>query len=133
MEAIMEQPLPEGQQPKSSEAIVSEVLSQLNATSRFLHNVGIQSRSEGTSKTIVATCVQQLEETLHFEQEGAATFWQIIESQQQELQMLKQHVQEGEVARNKQLEQMEELKKKQQENEVILHHLLAITQVQYNP
>uniref|UniRef100_A0A0A9DTU3 Uncharacterized protein n=1 Tax=Arundo donax TaxID=35708 RepID=A0A0A9DTU3_ARUDO len=112
MEAIMGEPVEEGQEPKSATEVVSQVLQ----STKFLQNVGLESASSKKScKAAVDARVQELEGALEIEKQGVADLREKIDGQQEELDTLKKQVQESEAARNKQLEEFENVKKASEE------------------
>ena len=111
-------PVPEGEEPKSAIEIVEEVLKTEVKQSTFLANVGLQSSRNTSSKatTDVAAHVRDLEQKLEWSELQA-------EVMQEELAAIKMKAEEAEAARNKELEL---LRKKSQEQEEKLAHLMAL-------
>ncbi|KAL6593303.1 hypothetical protein ACP70R_049056 [Stipagrostis hirtigluma subsp. patula] len=131
MEAIRDQPVAEGEEPKSATNIVSEVLSQFSETSKFLENVGILSGHKKTAQGATAGRIQELEEELRLEKEGAARLQEKVEAQQHELNLLKKLVEEGDESRKKQAEEMDLLNRRQAETEALVKHFLSLQSPRY--
>ena len=119
MEVLIEEPIEDCQNPRSSTDVVSEVLSKTSATSKFLKNVGVESSSKPTSNE------QWLKEQLEVEREGTDVLQWTVDSQQQELDSVKKQVQVSEALLSKQQQDMEVMRKKQEETDHILARLLG--------
>ena len=111
---MKEAPVPEGEEPKSAVEIVEEVLKTEVKQSTFLRNVGLQSSRNNSGK--VATHVRDIEKKLERSELQA-------ELVQEELAAIKMKAEESEAARDKELEL---LRKKSQEQEEKLAHLMAL-------
>ncbi|KAF7053867.1 hypothetical protein CFC21_061679 [Triticum aestivum] len=118
MEKMKDVPVPEGEEPKSADEIVEEVLKTEVKQSTFLRNVGLQSSRNNSSKatTEVAAHVCDHEQKLERSELQA-------EVMQEELAAIKMKAEEAEAARNKELEL---LRKKSQEQEEKLAYLMAL-------
>ena len=114
MEKMKEAPVPEGEEPKSAVEIVEQVLKTEAKQSTFLRNVGLQSSRNNSGK--VAAHVRDLEQKLERSELQA-------ELVQEELAAIKMKAEESEAARDKELEL---LRKKSQEQEEKLAHLMAL-------
>ena len=104
----------EGEEPKSTVQIVEEVLLKSVKQSTFLTNVGLQSSRNNSGK--VAAHVRDLEKKLERSELQA-------EVMREELVAIKITTEEAEAARDKELEL---LRKKSQEQEEKLAHLMAL-------
>ena len=111
---MKEAPVPEGEEPKSAVEIVEQVLKTKAKESTFLKNVGLQSSRNNSGK--VAAHVRDLEQKLERSELQA-------ELVQEELAAIKMKAEESEAARDKELEL---LRKKSQEQEEKLAHLMAL-------
>ncbi|KAF7105928.1 hypothetical protein CFC21_106698 [Triticum aestivum] len=118
MEKMKDAPVPEGEEPKSAAQIVEEVVKTEVKESTFLRNVGLQSSRNNSSKATaeVAAHVRDLEQKLERSELQA-------EVMQVELATIKMKAEEAEAARDKELEL---LRKKSQEQEEKLAHLMAL-------
>ncbi|KAM3354279.1 hypothetical protein ACQJBY_025131 [Aegilops geniculata] len=118
MEKMKDAPVPEGEEPKSAAEIVEEVLKMEVKQSTFLRNVGLQSsrNNSGKATAAVASHVRDLEQKLERSELQA-------EVMQEELAAIKMKAQEAEAARDKELEL---LRKKSQEQDEKLAHLMAL-------
>ena len=118
MEEMKDAPVPEGEEPKSTVQIVEEVLLKSVKQSTFLTNVGLQSsrNNSGKATTEGAAHVRDLEQKLERSELQA-------EVMQEELAAIKMKAEESEAARDKELEL---LRKKSQEQEEKLAHLMAL-------
>ena len=118
MEKRKDAPVPEGEEPKSAVEIVEQVLKTEVKQSTFLRNVGLQSsrNNSGKATTEVAAHVRDLEQKLERSELQA-------EVMQEELAAIKMKAEESEAARDKELEL---LRKKSQEQEEKLAHLMAL-------
>jgi len=122
METIQAEPLQEGQQPKSDIQVVAQVLPQ---SSTFLQNIGLQ-YSSGTSSRDVASQVQELQAQLESEKQEKSGL-------QLQVDTLKMHAEESEATMAKQSEEIQNLKKAQEENNNLLRQLISFKQVQLTP
>ena len=115
---MKEPPVPEGEEPKSAVVIVKQVLKTEVKQSTFLTNVGIQSSRNNSCKATaeVAAHVRDLEQKLERSELQA-------ELVQEELAAIKMKAEESEAARDKELEL---LRKKSQEQDEKLAHLMAL-------
>ncbi|XBH87498.1 hypothetical protein VPH35_074946 [Triticum aestivum] len=118
MEKMKDASVPEGEEPKSTVQIVEEVLLKSVKQSTFLTNGGLQSSRNNSRKATaeVAAHVRDLEQKLERSKLQA-------EVMQEELVAIKMKAEESEVARDKELEL---LRKKSQEQEEKLAHLMAL-------
>uniref|UniRef100_A0A8I6YVQ6 Uncharacterized protein n=1 Tax=Hordeum vulgare subsp. vulgare TaxID=112509 RepID=A0A8I6YVQ6_HORVV len=118
MEKMKDTPVPEGEEPKSDVEIVEEVLKTKVKQSTFLTNVGLKSSSNNSGKGTadVAAHVRDLEQKL----ERSALQAEVM---QEEMPAIKLKAEEYEAARDKELEL---LRKKSQEQEEKLAHLMAL-------
>ncbi|KAE8774953.1 hypothetical protein D1007_52629 [Hordeum vulgare] len=118
MEKRKDAPVPQGEEPKSDVEIVEEVLKTEVKQSTFLRNVGLKSSSYNSGKgtAAVAAHVCDLEQKLEKSELQA-------EVMQEEMAKIKMKAEEYEAARDKQLEL---LRKKSQEREEKLAHLMAL-------
>ena len=118
MEKRKDTPVPEGEEPKSAAEIVDEVLKTEVKQSTFLRNVGPQSSRNNSSKAsvVVSAHVLDLEQKLERSELQA-------EVMQEELEAIKMKSEEAEAARKKQFEL---LRKKSQEQDEKLAHLMAL-------
>ncbi|XBI32655.1 hypothetical protein VPH35_056078 [Triticum aestivum] len=118
MEKMKDAPVPEGEEPKSTVEIVEEVLLKSVKQSTFLTNVGLQSSRNNSGKATaeVAAHVRDLGQKLERSELQA-------EVMQEELAAIKMKAEESKAARDKELEL---LRKKSQEQEEKLAHLMAL-------
>ncbi|KAE8793373.1 hypothetical protein D1007_31957 [Hordeum vulgare] len=118
MEKMKDAPVPEGEEPKSDAEIVEEVLKTEVKQSTFLRNVGLKSSSNNSGKgtAVVAAHVRDLQQKLERSELQA-------EVMQEEMAAIKLKAEEYEAARDKELEL---LRKKSQEQEEKLAHLMAL-------
>ncbi|KAM3258645.1 hypothetical protein ACQJBY_050426 [Aegilops geniculata] len=118
MEKMKDAPVPEGEEPMSAVEIVEEVLKTEVKQRTFLTNVGLQSsrNKSGKATAEVASHVRDLEQKLERSELQA-------EVMQEELVAIKMKAEESEAARDKELEL---LRKKSQEQEEKLAHLMAL-------
>ncbi|KAE8792339.1 hypothetical protein D1007_33125 [Hordeum vulgare] len=118
MEKMKDVPIPEGEEPKSDAEIVEEVLKTEVNQSTFLRNVGLKSSSNNSGKgtVVVAAHVRDLQRKLERSELQA-------EVMQEEMAAIKLKAEEYEAARDKELEL---LRKKSQEHEEKLAHLMAL-------
>jgi molecular chaperone GrpE (heat shock protein) len=99
MEAILREPLQEGEQEKTCTEIVAQVLSK---SSTFLRNVGLQ-QPVATPKS-VSPQMQELQAQLEAEKEESAGLWLKV-------QRLEAQAEESEAKAQRQAEEIENLKK----------------------
>ncbi|KAE8766899.1 hypothetical protein D1007_61806 [Hordeum vulgare] len=118
MEKMKDAPVPEGEEPKSDAEIVEELLKTEVKQSTFLRNVGLKSSSNNSGKgtAVVAALVHDLEKKLERSELQAKVM-------QEEMAAIKLKVEEYEAARDKELEM---LRKKSQEHEEKIAHLMAL-------
>src|SRR3990170_2421763 len=118
MEKMKDAPVPEGEEPKSAAEIVDEVLKTEVKQSTFFRNVGLQSsrNNSGKATATVAAHVRDLEQKLERSELQAKVM-------QEELAAIKMKAEEAEAARDKELEL---LRKKSQEQDEKLAHLMAL-------
>ncbi|XBI73265.1 hypothetical protein VPH35_067047 [Triticum aestivum] len=118
MEKMKDALVPEGEETKSAVEIVEEVLKTEVKQSTFLKNVGLQSSRNNSSKATVEVVVhvRDLEQKLERSELQA-------EVMQEELAAIKMKAEESEAAHDKELEL---LRKKSQEQEEKLAHLMAL-------
>ncbi|KAE8798818.1 hypothetical protein D1007_26007 [Hordeum vulgare] len=116
--AIVRRAVPEGEEPKSDAEIVEEVLKTEVNQSTFLRNVGLKSSSNNSGKgtAVVDAHVLYLQQKLERSELQA-------EVMQEEMAAMKLKAGEYEAARDKELEL---LRKKSQEQEEKLVHLMAL-------
>jgi len=119
METIQAEPLQEGQQPKSDIQVVAQVLPQ---SSTFLQNIGLQYSSGTSSRDVVASQVQELQAQLESEKQEKSGL-------QLQVDTLKMHAEESEATMAKQSEEIQNLKKAQEENNNLLRQLISFKQV----
>ena len=123
METIRAEPLQDGQQPKSDIQVVAQVLPQ---SSTFLQNIGIQYSSRTSSRDVVVPQVQELQTQLESEKQEKSGL-------QLQVDTLKMHAEESEATMVKQSEEIQNLKKAQEENNNLLRQLISFKQVQLTP
>ena len=128
MDTMMAQPTPEGEQPKTPAEVVAHVL----PSSKFLRNVGLETTVPKRSATAAAR-VQELEAEVAAEKQGAAALRDQLHGQQDELEVLKKKVEESKEAREKQAEQIENLKKQGEETNALLRRLFTLNKDQVTP
>ncbi|KAE8820172.1 hypothetical protein D1007_01883 [Hordeum vulgare] len=118
MEKMKDAPIPEGEEPKSDAEVVEEVLKTEVNQSTLLKNVGLKSSSKNSGKgtAIVAAHVRDLQQKLERLELQA-------EVMQEEMAAIKLKAEEYEAARDKELEL---LRKKSQEHEEKLAHLMSL-------
>jgi hypothetical protein len=118
MENMKDAPVPEGEEPKSAVEIVDEVLKTEVKQSTFLTNVGLQpsTNKSGKASAAVAAHVRDLEQKLERSELQA-------ELMKDEVAAIKMKAEEAEAARDKELEL---LRKKAQEQDEKLAHLMAL-------
>uniref|UniRef100_A0A0A9G9Q7 Uncharacterized protein n=1 Tax=Arundo donax TaxID=35708 RepID=A0A0A9G9Q7_ARUDO len=128
MEAIMTEPIEDGQQPKSA----TEAISQVLPSAKFLQNISLESAAPKKScKAAVDARVQELEGALEIEKQGATNLREQLDGQQQELDNLKKQVQDSEAKNAKHQEEIdilktsEEAKKASEETNTFLRRLLC--------
>ena len=112
----MLQPDEDGQIPTSSTDVVSKVLSH---GSQFLKNVGLETTCANTTRS---TAEKDLQEELEKKRQQSASL-------RQEIEELKQKSEEQLLATQRELEEVkknqEESRKRQEETDAILHHLMS--------
>ncbi|KAE8795962.1 hypothetical protein D1007_28993 [Hordeum vulgare] len=118
MEKMKDAPLLEGEEPKFDAEIIEEVLKTEVNQSTFLRNVGLKSSSNNSGKGthVVAAHVRDLQQKLERSELQD-------EVMQEEMVAIKLKAEEYEAARDKELEL---LRKKSQEHEEKLAHLMAL-------
>ncbi|KAE8781164.1 hypothetical protein D1007_45608 [Hordeum vulgare] len=118
MEKMKDAPVPEGEEPKYDAEIVEEVLKTEVKQSTFLGNVGLKSSSNNSGKgtVVVAAHVRDLQQKLDRSELQTKVM-------QEEMAAIKLKAEEYEAARDKELEL---LRKKSQEQEEKLAHLMAL-------
>ncbi|KAE8801357.1 hypothetical protein D1007_23054 [Hordeum vulgare] len=118
MEKMKDATIPEGEEPKSDDEIVEEVLKTEVKQSTILRNVGLKSSSNNSGKgtAVVAAHVRDLQQKLERSELQA-------EVMQEEMVAIKLKAEEYETERDKELEL---LPKKSQEHEEKLAHLMAL-------
>ncbi|KAF7106493.1 hypothetical protein CFC21_107217 [Triticum aestivum] len=118
MEKMKDALVLEGEEPKSAVEIVEEVLKTEVKQSTFLRNVRLQlsRNNSGKATAEVAAHARDLEQKLERSELQA-------EVMQEELPAIKMKAEEAEAARDKELEL---LRKKSQEQEEKLAHLMAL-------
>ncbi|CAM0912208.1 unnamed protein product [Alopecurus aequalis] len=120
MESMQNEPVPEGQEPKSVIKIVEDVLNKEVKQSTFLMNAGLQSSKKNTKPAaVIAAHVHDLEEKL--ERSELQT-----EAMQEEMAAIKKRAEEAEAAQALRDKDYELLRKKTQEQEDKLAHLMAL-------
>ncbi|CAM0906922.1 unnamed protein product [Alopecurus aequalis] len=120
MESMHNEPIPEGQEPKYAIKIVEDVLNKEVKQSTFLMNVGLQSSKKNTKPAaVIAAHVRDLEEKL--ERSKLQT-----EAMQEEIATIKKRAEEAEAAQALRDKDYELLRKKTQEQEDKLAHLMAL-------
>jgi len=102
----------------------AEVVAQVLPSSKFLRNVGLEPTFAKRSATAVA-CVQELEIEVAAEKQGVAALRDQLHGQQDELDVLKKVV-ESEEAREKYVEEIENLKKQAEETNTLLCRLFTL-------
>ncbi|CAO2041626.1 unnamed protein product [Urochloa humidicola] len=121
MEAIVAEPIEEGQDPNTATEAVAEVL----PSSKFLQNAGLEIAAP--KKSVAATVrarVQELQAEVRAEKGDSAALRCQIESQLNALECLKSKIEEIKVAKQKQQE-LDNLKKKGEETNS-LHRFLHL-------
>uniref|UniRef100_A0A8I7B2A6 Uncharacterized protein n=1 Tax=Hordeum vulgare subsp. vulgare TaxID=112509 RepID=A0A8I7B2A6_HORVV len=118
MEKMKDAPIPEGEEPKYDAEIVEEVLKTEVNQSTFLRNVGLKSSSNnsGNETAVLAAHVGDLQQKLERSELQAKVM-------QEEMAAIKLKAEEYKAASDKELEL---LRKKSQEQEEKLAHLLAL-------
>jgi len=124
MEDMLAQPAQDLETPRSSTEIVSKVLSQTSAACTFLKNAGIETPVSTSAAS--ATREAQLREQLQAEKEQANNL-------EEQLVHLKKKATETEesMARTQEVvlknqQELEEFKKKQEANDMILQRILGL-------
>uniref|UniRef100_A0A8I6XU71 Uncharacterized protein n=1 Tax=Hordeum vulgare subsp. vulgare TaxID=112509 RepID=A0A8I6XU71_HORVV len=119
MEKMKDAPVPEGEEPKSDAEIVEEVLKTKVKQRTFHMNVVLKSSSNNSGKgtAVVAAHVCDLEQKLERSELR-------VEVMQEEMVAIKLKAEEYEAACDKELEL---LRKKSQEQEEKLAHLMALS------
>lgn len=124
METLLDEPAEGLETPRSSTEVVSKVLSQTSAATTFLKNAGLE--TPGSKTAASAARETQLREQLQAEKTRADLL-------QQELDTLKKKGEETEESLSKTQElvlrtqqEMEEFKKKQEANDLILQRILNL-------
>ena len=106
MDAILNETIEEGQVPKTHEEDVSQVL----GSTKFLQSAGLQPvAASKSSKSTYAARVRELEVDVQTEKQGAAAL-------QEKFEVLEKKFVESEAARDKNLEEIEALKKHAEKN-----------------
>uniref|UniRef100_M8BXG1 Uncharacterized protein n=1 Tax=Aegilops tauschii TaxID=37682 RepID=M8BXG1_AEGTA len=118
MEERKDEPVPEGEESKSTAEIVDELLKTVVKQSTFLRNVGLQLSRNNSSKATaaMATHWRDLEQKLETSELKA-------EVMEEELAAIKMNAEEAEAAHDKELEL---LRQKSQEQDEKLAHLMAL-------
>ncbi|CAN6166218.1 unnamed protein product [Urochloa humidicola] len=123
MEAIVAEPTEEGEEPKTAVDAVLEVL----PSSKFLQNVGLEtSAPKKNATTAVHARVHELEAEVEAERQKSATLTSQIEYQQNQLEVLTSKIEETEVTKQKQQEEIDILKKQGEETNSLLRRLLRL-------
>lgn len=124
MESLLAQPAEGLETPRTSTEVVSKVLSQSSAAATFLKNAGLE--TPGSKSAAAAAREVQLREQLQAEKTRADLL-------EQELDTLKKKGEEAEEMLSKTQEavlrtqkEMEEFKKRQEENDLILKRILNL-------
>jgi hypothetical protein len=124
MENMLTEPAQESETPRSSAEIVSKVLSQNSAACTFLKNAGIQTPVSKSATSVAREA--QLQEQLEAEKEWA-------DHLEEEVDTLKKKAVEAEesMARTQEVvlrtqQELEEFKKKQEANDLILQRILGL-------
>ena len=124
MEDMLAQPAQDLETPRSSTEIVSKVLSQTSAACTFLKNAGIE--TPVSKSTASAAREAQLREQLQAEKERADN----LEEQLVHLKKKATEIEES-MARTQEVvlknqQELEEFKKKQEANDMILQRILGL-------
>lgn len=114
METMRTQAVASGQAPMPSAEVVSKVLSHNSSKSTFLKNIGLPTSS---AKTETST-ERVLRQELAAEKQGSAALHQVDE--------LKKKLEVAEQALTKTQREIEELKKQQEENNMLLRRILHL-------
>ncbi|KAK3118655.1 hypothetical protein QOZ80_9BG0703300 [Eleusine coracana subsp. coracana] len=115
MEAIADEPVEDGQVPKTPEEVVAQVL----ASTKFLRSAGLQPAANKSSKSVYAARVRELEAQLQELQAGK----QDAVALQDQVVVLEQKLVELETTRDKDIEA---LKKHAEETDAILRRLFNV-------
>ncbi|KAJ1276379.1 hypothetical protein BS78_05G210700 [Paspalum vaginatum] len=133
METARDQAVDEGEESKSTNEIVSNILSEFSKSSTFLVNMGIKScGSSQKSTTSSVARIRDLETTVEEQRlqceiasRNEVEMRATIGSQQEEIDRLKKQVEEGKEANKKNEEQMSVLNSKQQRTDELLLRLIS--------
>lgn len=124
MENMLAAPVEEGDTPRSSTEVVSQVLSQTSANSTFLKNVGLQIISKQSATSTEKALREELEE----ERKGSAVLRQELESLKKQAQVTEEVLAKTNEDMANTQKELEEFKKKQEATDLILRRLLNLSQ-----
>jgi len=122
MVAVVADPPEEGQATKTPTEAVAQVL----PSTKFLQNVGLEIPALKKS-TSASAQVQELQAEIQSERENSAALREKMEDQQTKLEDLNLKFQESEAARDNQREEIESLKKQEEETNALLRRLLCLS------
>uniref|UniRef100_A0A0A8XQ94 Uncharacterized protein n=1 Tax=Arundo donax TaxID=35708 RepID=A0A0A8XQ94_ARUDO len=107
-------------QKKGKNQTPVEAVAQVLPSTKFLQNIGLQPAvPKRSSKAVVAACVHELEVEVEAEMQGAAALREKFET-------LNKKVLASEEARERQLEEMEQLRKQVEETNAILRRVFGL-------
>ncbi|XP_066167015.1 uncharacterized protein [Oryza sativa Japonica Group] len=121
MKAIMEEPVPDGETPRTSAEVVSKVLSRDNSNTTFLKNAGLQMSSK---KSVTPTEAALQEELAAEKQSLAILHAEVVE--------LKEQANLANEALAKTQKELAEFKQQQEENNLLLRRILSLSQGNLN-
>lgn len=121
MKAIMEEPVPDGETPRTSAEVVSKVLSRDNSNTTFLKNAGLQMSSK---KSVTPTEAALQEELAAEKQSSAILHAEVVE--------LKEQANLANEALAKTQKELAEFKQQQEENNLLLRRILSLSQGNLN-
>ena len=124
MENMLAQPAQDMETARSSTEIVSKVLTQNSAASTFLKNAGIET---SVSKSVASAAREaQLREQLQAEKTRADLLEQELDTLKKKGEETEETLSKTQEAVLKTQQEMEEFKKRQEENDLILKRILNL-------
>jgi len=118
---MLAQPAKGLETPRSSTEIVSKVLSQTSAASTFLKNAGLE-----TPRSKSPASEAQLREQLHAEKQRADLLQQELDTLRKKAEDTEESMANTQEVVLRTQQQMEEFKKKQEANDLILQRILNL-------
>ena len=124
MENMLAQPAQDLETPRSSTEIVSKVLTQTSAASTFLKNVGIERPVRKSAAS--ATREAQLREQLQAEKQWADLLQEEVDTLKKKAEETEESMAMTQEVVLKTQQEMEEFKKKQEANDLLLQRILTL-------